>query len=210
VILLLGALALGLLLGAERWQWPRLRAAAKATASLCFVAVALAQGALQSAFGLALLAGLGLSLVGDLLLLGERTRLFLAGLGAFALAHAAYAIAFGLGGLHGPMLALAGLGMATAAALTLRWLRPHGGAAMRGPVLVYVLIIALMVALALAHALHSGRWPVAAGALLFAASDLAVARERFVQRGFVNKAWGLPAYYAAQLLLAGQAGGAAA
>jgi uncharacterized membrane protein YhhN len=41
-----------------------------------------------------------------------------------------------------------------------------------------------------------------AGALAFFASDLAVARERFVERSFANKLWGLPLYYGAQLLLA--------
>ena len=40
------------------------------------------------------------------------------------------------------------------------------------------------------------------GAIVFAASDVAVARDRFVARSFVNRAWGLPAYYAAQLVLA--------
>ena len=41
------------------------------------------------------------------------------------------------------------------------------------------------------------------GALAFAISDLAVARERFVTPSFVNGAWGLPLYFAAQLTLAG-------
>lgn len=41
-----------------------------------------------------------------------------------------------------------------------------------------------------------------AGALAFTASDVSVARDRFVQHGFVNRAWGLPFYYAAQLLIA--------
>jgi hypothetical protein len=43
---------------------------------------------------------------------------------------------------------------------------------------------------------------VAVGALAFAASDVSVARDRFVRPEFVNRAWGLPLYYAAQLLLA--------
>ena len=44
------------------------------------------------------------------------------------------------------------------------------------------------------------------GALGFFLSDLAVARERFVAKGFTNKLWGLPLYYGAQLLLAWTAG----
>ena len=38
--------------------------------------------------------------------------------------------------------------------------------------------------------------------MAFFVSDLAVAREQFVSEGFVNKTWGLPLYYAAQLLFA--------
>jgi hypothetical protein len=40
------------------------------------------------------------------------------------------------------------------------------------------------------------------GAVMFYASDLSVARDRFVKRGFLNRVWGLPLYYAAQLVLA--------
>jgi len=31
-------------------------------------------------------------------------------------------------------------------------------------------------------------------------SDLSVARDRFVSRSFSNRAWGLPLYYAAQIV----------
>jgi uncharacterized membrane protein YhhN len=41
-----------------------------------------------------------------------------------------------------------------------------------------------------------------AGAIGFLASDVAVARERFVARSPWNQRWGLPLYYASQLLLA--------
>ena len=44
---------------------------------------------------------------------------------------------------------------------------------------------------------------LALGALAFAASDVSVARERFVAPAFANGAWGLPLYFAAQLVLAG-------
>ncbi len=43
---------------------------------------------------------------------------------------------------------------------------------------------------------------MAIGALGFAASDLAVAREQFVRPGSINKLWGLPVYYLSQLALA--------
>ena len=38
--------------------------------------------------------------------------------------------------------------------------------------------------------------------ILFAISDLAVARERFVAQTIRNKVWGLPFYYGAQVLIA--------
>ncbi len=37
---------------------------------------------------------------------------------------------------------------------------------------------------------------------MFTVSDIAVVRDRFVTTGFVNRLWGLPLYYAAQLLIA--------
>jgi hypothetical protein len=37
--------------------------------------------------------------------------------------------------------------------------------------------------------------------VLFYLSDLAVARQRFVHASFVNRAFGLPLYYAAQILI---------
>lgn len=42
--------------------------------------------------------------------------------------------------------------------------------------------------------------PVAAAA--FFVSDLAVARNKFVSPGIVNRLWGLPLYYAANLAFA--------
>ena len=45
-------------------------------------------------------------------------------------------------------------------------------------------------------------WMIPVGALLFTASDIAVVRDRFVSKGFSNRLWGLPLYYAAQLIIA--------
>jgi hypothetical protein len=42
----------------------------------------------------------------------------------------------------------------------------------------------------------------ATGAVAFTASDISVARDRFMQHGFANRAWGLPLYYLAQVMLA--------
>ena len=46
------------------------------------------------------------------------------------------------------------------------------------------------------------RWLVLPGALLFYASDIFVARDRFVKPGFDNRLFGLPPYFAAQFMFA--------
>jgi uncharacterized membrane protein YhhN len=66
-----------------------------------------------------------------------------------------------------------------------------------------MLVIGIMSALACGVTAAGGPWAVAVGALAFTASDISVARDRFVQHGFVNRVWGLPLYYVAQLLIAG-------
>ena len=93
-----------------------------------------------------------------------------------------------------------------AAAIALAWMWRHLGS-MRIPVIAYVAVITTMVIGALVCDWGARNAPLArhvalAGAILFFASDLSVARDRFVAPGFVNRAWGLPAYYAAQLLFA--------
>lgn len=191
----------GLLL-AERLAWPVARAGFKLGASSAFVLVALALGATGSAYGRWLLAALVLGWVGDAALLSRRRDAFLAGLGAFLLAHVCFALAFFAGahsiGAFGVALAPAlGAGIAIA-----RWLWPHLAAGYKGPVVAYVAAILFMCAAAAGYGAATGRWQVLLGAVMFAASDMAVARDRFVVRSFGNKAWGLPAYYGAQLVLA--------
>jgi len=82
------------------------------------------------------------------------------------------------------------------------WLFPYLGS-MRIPVVLYIVILCTMVVAALSlPGRVPGGWTFAFGAALFAVSDLAVARERFVADTFTNKAWGLPTYYAGQLCMA--------
>jgi hypothetical protein len=93
---------------------------------------------------------------------------------------------------------------------------------MRGPVLAYIAVITGMVAAAAGAVAGAGpalpataaltaggptaRWvwqtAVMAAAVAFYLSDVSVARDRFVAPGFGNRIWGLPLYYAAQLLFA--------
>lgn len=195
-------LAVAVLVWAERRQAPGLRAASKTLASLAFVAVALGLGAAAHGHGRLMLLALGLSVVGDVLLLSARPQAFLGGLGAFLAAHAAFAVAFWRAGTAtGAMLAAAAVALPLGVAI-LRWLWPHLQAGMRAPVLAYVVTILAMCVAATGHGVAQGSALVGVGAWLFALSDIAVARETFVAPGFVNRAWGLPAYYSAQLMLA--------
>ena len=134
-------------------------------------------------------AGRVLGAVGDVALLFERG--FLAGLAAFLLGHLAYAVAFP------PIVPVWILPPAIAGVIALAWLGPHLGS-MRLPVIAYVAAIVAMVAGALA----TGNVVLKLGAVAFFASDLSVARDRFVSKGWINRAWGLPAYYGGQLLIA--------
>jgi uncharacterized membrane protein YhhN len=73
---------------------------------------------------------------------------------------------------------------------------------MRIPVVAYVAVISLMLVTAMGASAAAGRAAIGVGATCFYLSDLHVARNRFVSESFWNKSWGLPLYYAAQLILA--------
>lgn len=195
------ALLVGALLYVLRHGPPRAEWLFKPAAALTFIVAALASGATASTFGRVLLAGLLLAAAGDVLLIFRTRRSFLAGLVAFLLGHLAYAVAFAVRGVELPRVLLATGLLGAVAVPVLRWLWPHVERPMRGPVAAYVTVITAMVA----FAAGTGAPLLLVGAIAFYLSDLAVARERFVARGFVNRAWGLPLYFFAQLLLATQA-----
>jgi uncharacterized membrane protein YhhN len=176
---------------------------AKPVASLAFVWAAVAAGALDSGYGQLVLLALVLCLLGDLLLIPlERPALFRAGVFAFLAGHVAYSAAFVTRPLGTAGLVAGAVLMAVVLAVVLRWLGASLPADMRWPVRIYMVVIGAMTAFACGVTTGGGPWAVAAGALAFAASDVSVARDRFVRPAFVNRAWGLPLYYAAQLLLA--------
>lgn len=199
---LLTLLALVGLLVAERSDSSAGRWATKPLASIGFVGAALSAGALQSRFGLALLTGLGLSLAGDVLLIAKAKASFRAGLFAFLLGHVAFAAAFVLRGIDGPVAGGALVVVAAVAVLVGRWLLPHVEPKMRAPVVAYIVVISSMVALAAGTVAAHGRPILLAAATAFYLSDLSVARDRFVAPAFINRLWGLPVYYLAQLLFA--------
>ena len=169
----------------------------KIVASTGFIALGVAAGGFHSAYGLVMLAGLGFSWWGDFFLISRNRHIFLMGMAAFFLAHLAYCAAFLVQGVA-PAGAVIGGALALPVSLGVaRYLKPHLGD-MRGPVLAYMAVITLMVALAAGTVADLRSLELLAAALLFYASDFFVARDRFVRPGFVNRLVGLPLYYAAQ------------
>jgi uncharacterized membrane protein YhhN len=189
-----------LLLGERKGRFA-LCAVGKPVASLGFLVAAIGFGAFDSDYGRIVFVGLVLGAFGDVFLLGHARGLFIAGLVSFLLGHVAYVVAFASRGVSLP----AALGAAVAMAVLLffigRWVFPHAPE-MRVPIAIYMLVIGLMCVAALGAAGRGAPWMIPVGALMFTASDVAVVRDRFVAKGFSNRAWGLPLYYGAQLLIA--------
>jgi uncharacterized membrane protein YhhN len=176
---------------------------AKPLASTGFLLTALGAGAMDSAYGQAIFAALVLSWFGDVFLMFRGSKpSFKAGIAAFLLGHVAFIVAFVVGGVTPLWSAAATVPVIAVAVFVLRWLRPHVGDDMKGAVLAYVAVISVMV-IAAAGTPAAGQ-PILrlVGACAFFCSDLAVARERFVVSSYVNRLWGLPLYYAAQLTFA--------
>jgi uncharacterized membrane protein YhhN len=180
---------------------------AKPVASLAFIWAGVAAGALDSTYGQWILLGLVLCLLGDVLLIPhDRPAVFRAGVFAFLGGHVAYSAAFLTQPLDGFGLAGGAILLAVVVGGVLRWLASSLPADMVWPVRIYMIVIGVMSALACGVTAAGGPWAVAVGALAFTASDVSVARDRFVQHEFLNRAWGLPLYYGAQLLLAATPG----
>jgi uncharacterized membrane protein YhhN len=184
----------------------RLARLLKMAASSATILFLVATSSEATAYMWLLLAALALSWIGDLALTFDGRRPFIVGLVSFAVAHVVYAAAFVVrGGVDLPILALAGAVMVGFAVAVLKWLAPHRPAELRRPIMAYVVIISLMVTMAFASQGDSLDPRIPLGAVVFAASDILVAREQFVARTRWNRIIGLPLYFAAQLLLASTA-----
>ena len=140
--------------------------------------------------------GLVLSFIGDMALVREDG--FLVGLIAFALAHVAYTAAFVATGFNPWFAVPAAVATVFLFRVIRRWLNWKVPRWMERPVLSYMVLISIM--MVAASGTTNGRIFVGAG--LFYLSDLAVARNRFIDDTFGNKLFGLPLYYAGQLILA--------
>ena len=185
----------------------RARRNAKLLASAGFVVAALAGAG--SRYGRWIAGALAFGALGDAALLGRKRRAFVAGMALFALDHLGVmrAAALVVGPADWP-LAWGLVPIAVGGAVVARLWSVLG--MLRIPVAAYAALIAVTVTAACAPLL-AGAPPwfgprraalLAAGAVCFFASDLAVARQRFAHESFWNKAWGLPLYYAGQLLIA--------
>lgn len=175
---------------------------AKPLASLAFVVAGAMLLPLPAKPAVLLLVGLVLSFVGDVLLIPKGRKLtFLLGLGSFLCAHVAYAIAFVVRGVDGNGTLAGAAALVLAGVPLARWLFPHVHGGMKPAVAGYVVAITAMVALSIGCVAGGAPTTLAAGAALFYASDICVARERFVAKSLWNGVVGLPLYYVAQLLL---------
>lgn len=196
----IGAGLVSALLSSQSTVWSRVFKIAASTMMILIVAVG---EPTLNGYALFITMGLGASWIGDLALSFPGRKAFLSGLIAFAGAHVLYTAGFFA---RSPMnllsIAVAGVAMAMTAAAILNWLSPHLPEPMTAPVTVYVAIISIMVVASFgtSGSLADPRIPTAA--VLFAISDVLVARQQFVVRDEWNRIIGLPTYYAAQVLFA--------
>jgi uncharacterized membrane protein YhhN len=174
----------------------------KPLAAAAFLWLAVALDAMASTYGSWMLAALLLCMVGDLCLMPDDERWFLAGLSAFLCGHLLFGVAF----LQLPanttgLLASALPGLALLVFVR-RWLTPHVNDEMKIPVALYVIVITGMLLCAGLTAGHPAATLIICGAWGFAFSDLAVARRQFVAPGPSNGLWGTPLYFGSQMVLA--------
>lgn len=175
----------------------------KPLAAAAFVWLAMALGATGSTYGCWLLAGLLCCMAGDLLLMPDSERSFLAGLIAFLSGHLLYGVAFLKLQINLQGLAISCLPALVLLVVAVRWLGPHINREMKLPVALYTLVITGMLLCAGLSAGHPAAALIIGGAWGFAISDLAVARQQFAHPSPLNGMWGTPLYFFSQMLLAG-------
>lgn len=200
------AAILGAALGGP-WLWLHYAGKPLATVLIFWIAAS-TQPVVTVRYKRAVLAGMALSLIGDICLMLPGDH-FVAGLIAFLLAHVCYIVAFAPGTLAkaraGGLMLIAAVAM-----VNLVGLLPRIGADLKVPVIAYVAVLATMAGVALARAWTpalSDAMPrsvrfAAAGAVCFVASDSLLAWDRFVGNIPMPALLVLGTYYIAQWCIA--------
>lgn len=193
----------GLLLFAERRDLNVLRWISKITASSCFILIALTLADVSSAYANWMILGFIASFLGDILLIKNKSdRTFQLGIVSFGIAHGFFLVAFIIEGELGVRFAITSILALFLMIATQRWLQPKLESKFKILTLAYIVLIGGMVSLSGFAWQGSFRNGIIIGAVLFAMSDIFVAREKFIQSEFKNKLIGLPLYYLAQIFLA--------
>jgi uncharacterized membrane protein YhhN len=205
-IIALAAVLLPALLFFEKKESISGKLLTKTPLSLLFILAAVLQNHPAPGYYHFLLVGLILCLGGDVLLIFPQKKAFLVGLVSFLLGHVCYVFGFFQLSQISSLVWLIGVAASAFSVLVFIWLKPHLGS-MVMPVLCYMIVITSMVIAAGSVLLDTSlprdaRFIVFAGALLFYLSDLFVARNRFLEKAFINRLFGLPLYYSGQFLLA--------
>lgn len=201
------AVATGALILAERRDSRAGMWAAKPLASAAFVALGSADGLPADAPRRWLLVALVLCFAGDILLIPREARVFRASILTFLLGHLAFVAAFLAYGVAWGWVVIALVPLVAAAALIARWILPRVQAALKEAVLAYMVVITAMVAAAAGAVAAGGPVLLLPAAIAFWANDILVARDRFVQRSWLNRLYGLPMYYGAMVVFALTASG---
>lgn len=175
----------------------------KPLCALGFILLAVICGALNSTYGLLILLALMFCALGDVALLSrDKPKLFKIGMAAFGLGHSVLAAAFFSQGFN-PIGLMTGvlLGLLAATLFVILIWRdvPQN---MRSAVCSYIVIIGLMLVTATSVSYETGIWIVWLGAVMFAASDIIVARDRFVTHAPWHPFIITPLYFGAQALFA--------
>jgi uncharacterized membrane protein YhhN len=177
----------------------RLEVVAKPLAMVLLIGAAVAVDPDDPATRYWFVVALLLSLAGDVLLM-LRQDVFVAGLGAFLLAHLAYVVGLLTSGVHaggllvGLVLAVAGFVLVGARLMVgVRRTDP----ALVTPVLAYLVVISALVI----TACGTGRALAIAGAVLFYVSDSLLGRQRFLEARERGNTAVMVTYHLAQFLL---------
>ena len=176
----------------------------KTPLSVLFVITALIQPRVLPGYFKLVLIGLIFGLVGDVCLGLPGLTAFRVGLVAFLTGHILYIWAFTILSRRMDWINPVNILIIAISGGLYLWLMPHLGQ-MLVPVTFYIVVISVMVAGGWAafrnlKVRRLGAWFILAGAVLFYASDIFVAHDRFVMEHFYNRLIGLPLYYTAQFL----------